>query len=91
MVTFEELDALTSDELHDRAIGRARRHLDVKFFWRLLEELPPAAVARGQTGEAEADVTSATALLGDAVAQDDGLKTALRPLYIDYLLEHGGK
>lgn len=89
MATFEELDALTSDELHDRAIHRAERHLDVKFFWNLLAEIPAAEAARGDTGQAEADVQSATLQVTDAVNQSPGLKDALRPVYIDYLLKHG--
>ncbi|MGI8844877.1 MAG: hypothetical protein ACR2HC_01655 [Thermoleophilaceae bacterium] len=88
MATFEQLDALGSGELHDRAVSRAERHLDVKFFWRLLEAVPVAEAARGDVGEADADVQRASVLLADAADQSPGLKDALRPVYIDYLLKH---
>ena len=38
--TFEELDQLSSKELHDRAVHRARRHLDVRFYWEILSAIP---------------------------------------------------
>jgi hypothetical protein len=40
--TTDDLDQLSSRELHDRAVKHARRHLDVKFFWNLIERLPAA-------------------------------------------------
>ena len=36
----DELEALSTEELHDRAVKRAERHLDVKFFWSLLQAIP---------------------------------------------------
>ncbi len=56
MTTFEELDKLTSQELHDRAVARARRHLDVRFFWRLMSETPAAEASDGDTEMAEEEV-----------------------------------
>ena len=47
MTTFEELDALSTRELHDRAVKRAERRLDVKFFWRLIQEGTAAEAAEG--------------------------------------------
>ena len=36
------LDRLSTAELHDLAVRRARRHLDIRLFWRLMELLPVA-------------------------------------------------
>jgi hypothetical protein len=84
MATFEELDALSSKELHDRAVHVAERHLDVKFFFELLEAIPAANAAEG-----EADVMSMRALLNDLLHADEGeLADSLRPIYIDYLIKH---
>lgn len=84
MATFEELDALTSKELHDRAVHVAERHLDVKFFFELLEAIPAANASEG-----EADVMSMRALLNDLMHADEGsLADSLRPIYIDYLIKH---
>ena len=47
VTTFEELDALSSRELHDRAVKRAEHRLDVKFFWRLIQEGTAADAAEG--------------------------------------------
>jgi hypothetical protein len=89
MSTFEELDKLSSDELHDRAIHRARRHLDVKFLWKLMGALPAAEAGAGKIGEADADVQHVSAVVADAFR--DGppeVQDALRPIFIEYLLEH---
>jgi hypothetical protein len=89
MATFEQLDALPSSELHDRATHRAERHLDVKFFWDLLTELPVAEAAAGDTGDAQADIQSAGVRIARAMNESPEVQDALRPFYIDYLLEHG--
>jgi hypothetical protein len=90
MATREELEALSSKELHDRAVRRAARHLDVKFFWDLLSATPAAEAAAGEMGAAEADVQSAVARLNDITESGRGeVADVLRPFYIDYLVEHG--
>lgn len=89
MTTFEELDALPSRELHDRAFKRAERHLDVRFFWRLLQSAPAAEAASGDLGEAESDVQHWSGQVRDALVDDESALDVRRALYIDYLLEHG--
>ena len=91
MTTQEELDALSSKELHDRAVKHARHHLDLKFFWRLIEALPVAEAAAGAPDKARDDLQSAVAHVDDITDAGEG-ETAdlLRPLYIDYLLEKNG-
>ncbi len=90
MVTRDELDALDAKELHDRAMSRAERHLDVRFFYELLQTLPAAQAAAGDVESSNADVFALRALVQGAIRSDEGaLAEALRPFYIDYLLEHG--
>ena len=85
----EELSQLSTQELHDRAIHRAERHLDVAFFWKLLQTIPAAEAARGDVAEAEFDIQSSKGLIKDALHSGDGaLGEALRPLFIDYLRQH---
>jgi hypothetical protein len=87
-LTREELDALPSHELHDLAIKRALKHLDVKFLWRLIEALPAAEAAAGQVEEAEADITSTLAHVDDLTDSGRGeVADLLRPLYLEYLLK----
>jgi hypothetical protein len=89
MPTFDELDALPSKELHDRAVKIAEHRLDLAFFWHLLEYAPLAEAVSGDVDEARGDVAHVSAQVHDAVHSDDGkLADALRPLYIDYLLKH---
>ena len=84
------LDRLSAKELHDLAVDHARRHLDLGFYWRLLEYLPVAETAAGRVDEAEADVEGALAHIGDVTDAGQG-ETAelLRPYYLEYLRENG--
>jgi hypothetical protein len=85
----DDLDKLSTHELHDRAIRRAERHVDVKFFWRLLQLVPAAKAASGDTGEADYDVQFLKGLISDALHSGDGeLGEAMRPVFLDYLREH---
>lgn len=85
----DELEQLSSGELHDLAIKRALKRADVKFFWRLLGALPAAEAATGHLDEAEADAQSLLARLDDLRDSGEGdIADALRPLYIDYLAQH---
>ena len=84
------LDRLSAKELHDLAVHHARKHLDLGFYWRLLEYLPVAETAAGQIDEADADIESTLAHIGDITDSGVG-QTAelLRPYYLGYLREHG--
>ena len=85
-------DDLSTAELHDRAIGRAERHLDVKFLWELIEQIPAAEAAAGNVPQADADVVSITAWLGEFGKLRSGpVADALRPVFISYLEEHEPK
>ena len=54
MTEADPLDSLSTAELHDSALCAARRHLDVRFFWRLMEVPPLAEAGAGELREAEA-------------------------------------
>jgi hypothetical protein len=84
------LDHLSAKELHDLAVDHARKHLDLGFYWRLLEYLPVAETAAGRVDEAEADIEGALAHIGDVTDSGVG-ETAelLRPYYVGYLREKG--
>lgn len=91
MATREELEALPSGELHDRAVHLAEHRLDLLFLWRLIKAIPVAQAAAGQLDKAEADVAvgDLVPLLSDLDHADEGaLADALRPMYVEYLLEH---
>jgi hypothetical protein len=84
------LDGLSSKQLHDLAVHRARRHLDAKFYWRLMQYLPLAQAAEGETEDAEVDLEFSLAHIDDVTDAGEGkVANDLRPFYLDYLREHG--
>jgi hypothetical protein len=86
----DQLEALSSEELHDRATQHALRHANVKFFWDLLQALPAAEASVGEIDEARTDVQSLYGRLDDLRHSGEGdVAEALRPLYLDYLEKHG--
>jgi hypothetical protein len=85
----DSLEQLSTQELHDRAIHRAERHVDIKFFWSLLKVIPAAQAIGGNEGEADYDIQFSKGLISDALHSGDGeLGDALRPVFIDYLRKH---
>jgi len=85
----DPLEHLSSAELHDLAVRYARRHLDVRFFWHLIQRVPAAQAAAGEVGEAEADVQRLSAHLDDVTDAGRGeVAEMLRPFYLDYLRRH---
>jgi hypothetical protein len=86
------LEELSSAELHDLAVSRARRHLDVAFFWRLMQVLPAAEAGAGEQEDADADVQRLSAHLDDVTQSGRGeVADLLRPFYLDYLERHDVK
>ena len=86
----DPLERLSSPELHDLAVDRAKKHLDVRFFWNLLKVMPAAEAAAGEVDDAQADVQSLSARVDDLTDAGRGkVAEVLRPFYLDYLREHG--
>jgi hypothetical protein len=89
-MTEDTLDQLSSKELHDLAVTRARKHLDVKFFWELIRTVPAAEAAAGDLKELENDMQHLSGHLDDVTEAGEGeVADLLRPFYIDYLRRHG--
>ena len=85
----EELEGLSSEELRERAVKYARRHADVKFFWRLMQLLPAASAATGDLDESHDDIESVYGHFDDLhESAKPEVADALRPLYVEYLLKH---
>jgi hypothetical protein len=92
VTTETDLEALSSRELHDRAVRRALHRADVAFLWRVLRAIPAAEALEGDTQESEADATKVSSLIADALGSGKSeIAEALRPLYIDYLTTHPDK
>jgi hypothetical protein len=84
MSDADNLDQLSSRELHDLAVHRAVHHLDVKFLWDLLRELPASEAAAGRADLATADALHLSELIGEAIDAGDGeVAEETRPFYTD--------
>ena len=90
---FAALDALSTEELRERAFALAREHLDVGFFWSVLRHLPDAENAEGLDGAPNTvgpTVDEAVALWREFTGHGYGeSEPLLRAKFIDYLLKHG--
>jgi hypothetical protein len=89
MTEDDGLEGLSSQELHDRAVSYAKRHIDVRFFWDLMRTLPAAEAAAGDLDEAETDVMRLSAHVDDVTESGKGeVADMMRPFYIEYLRRH---
>lgn len=90
MATREELEELASKELHDSAMSLAKHRLDVVWMWKLLKAIPAAEASVGDVADADMNIASTSHAISELLEADEGdLADALRPMYIDYILEHG--
>lgn len=90
MAEDDGLERLSSKELHDLAVHRARRHLDVRFYYQLVKTLPVAEAGAGEFEKAEDDITRLSAHVDDLTESGEGeVAELMRPFYIDYLRKHG--
>jgi hypothetical protein len=84
-----ELDALSTEELRQRAFAKARQHADIGFFWSLVRHLPHADDAEsldGSLGAVGATVDDAVALWREMTGHGYGeSEPLLRAAFIDYL------
>ena len=89
MADDDGLDALSSKQLHDLAVKRARRHLDAKFFYRLMKMLPVAESAAGEYEKSDDDMLRVSAHFDDVTNSGEGeVADLMRPYYIEYLRAH---
>ena len=92
MSDLATLDALTTEELRDRAFSRARKHGDVGFFWDLIKHLPSARDADSNDeslGSVGSTIEEAIGLWRELTGHEYGDREPLiRAAFIDYLLEH---
>jgi len=89
--TRDELEAMPIKDLHDLAIETAKHHVDVAFLWDLVKALPVAEEVIGDDQRSKVDIVHPLALINDVLYDADSgeVGEALRPLYVDYLLDKG--
>lgn len=88
--TFAELDALTTEELRERAFATAREHRDLSFFWSVFKHLPDADEAASLDGAPNSvgpTVDEAVALWRELTGRAGygEQEPLLRAAFIDYL------
>src|SRR5688500_9455966 len=84
MTTIEELEKHSTEELRERAFTIAKRHLDVKFFWDLLEAVPAVEAAAGHQREAAEDILSRSQLMADDITPESPEKEEdFRPIILE--------
>ncbi|WP_422772189.1 hypothetical protein ACN28C_03615 [Plantactinospora sp. WMMC1484] len=90
--TFAELDALSTEELRERAFALARERRDIGFFWSVIRHLPnadEAAALDGAPNAAGPTVDEAVALWREFTGHGyDETAPLLRAAFIDYLQKH---
>ena len=90
MAEDDGLDALSSEQLHDLAVRRARRHVDVRFFYDLIRYLPVAEAGAGEYEKSEDDIRRLSAHFDDVSDSGKGeVGDLMRPYYLEYLRKHG--
>ncbi|MFB9238491.1 hypothetical protein ACFFWC_23670 [Plantactinospora siamensis] len=89
---FEQLDALSTEELRERAFAVAREHRDIRFFWSVLRHLPNADEAEALDGSPNSvgpTVDEAVALWRELTGHGyEESAPLLRAAFIDYLMKH---
>ena len=84
-------DRKSTEDLRDRAVELARKRWDLRFFWRLLGLIPAAEAAAGNEQASDASVAQLSGFVYEAlsVETDPEVQEVLRPVYIQYLVDHG--
>jgi hypothetical protein len=88
---FAELDALSTEELRERAFELARKRRDLSFFWSVFRHLPHADDAESldaSLGAYGASVEDAVSLWREFTGHEYGeAEPILRAAFVDYLMK----
>lgn len=91
--TVEDLDALPTTELRDRAFAKAGQARDVRFYWDLVKHLPASAQLGSEdasTGEITGGFAELAQLGHEWTGSDLGdMEPLVRARFIDYLRAGG--
>jgi hypothetical protein len=87
VITREDLETMTSRDLHDQAIGTAKAEGDLDWLWHLLCSIPAAEGEIGDLEDSGMDIVSTVSAINGYTRADRDLSSTLRSQYVDYLLE----
>jgi hypothetical protein len=92
MSDLATLDALTTEELRERAFTRARHRGDINFFWQLIERLPASRETESNDeslGTLGSTIEEAVGIWRELTGHEYGdREPIIRAAFIDYLLHH---
>jgi hypothetical protein len=88
-LSFAELDALSTEELRERAFSKAEHHHDLSFLWDVVKHLRGSgelASDDGSAGGLGESLNGVLDLVHGLLGRHDGsMEPLLRARYIDYL------
>ena len=88
MVTREDLETMSSRDLHERAIVTAKSERDLDWLWHVLRSIPAAEGEVGDLEDSGMDMASTVSAVNSYIRADRDLPDTLRSQYVDYLLQH---
>lgn len=88
MITREDLETLSSSQLHERAVDAAKAEGDIDWLWHILGSIPSMDGQLGELDDSGLDVASLVTAINGALRSDRTASDLLRSQYIEYLLEH---
>jgi hypothetical protein len=88
VITRDDLETMTSGDLHERAIGMAKAEKDLEWLWHLLRSIPAAEDQIGDLEDTGMDMASTVSAINGYARADRDLPDTLRSQYVEYLLEH---
>lgn len=95
--TLDRLDALSTDELKERAVTMARERGDIGFLWELVKHLPQSGEFTQEDGATTGVVTTFNDVLavveqvfGHQMSNVGDLEPLFRARFVDYLSSHTG-
>ncbi len=87
MISREDLESLSTGQLHDRAISFAKANADLEWLWQLLRSLPGADGQIGDLEDSGMDAAATVTAINGYLRADPDRADAPRERYIDYILE----
>ena len=88
MITREDLETLSSPQLHEQAVALAKTGQDIDWLWHLLGSIPATEGQLGELDESGLDVASLISAINGFIRADRSADELLRPQYVSYLAEH---
>jgi hypothetical protein len=92
-LSFDELDALSTNELRQRAFAAAEHRHDVGFFWDIVKHLRGSedfGADDGSAGGLGESITGVVEVVNGLLGRHDGSREPmLRARYIEYLTSSG--